>query len=236
MGCEPSTTNRRVDRDILVTMKRIVSFDLDGTLVNGRYGDLVWNHGIPTEYARQFEVSFEAARAYIRGEYEAVGDAALLWYEIDHWLERFGLSVSADDLLTRYEGEIELLPHVEEVLEYLSSTYTLVVASNAARVFVDKELSHTGMGRYFKHTISATTDYKTVKKEGSFFDKLCAFLNVSPLEVVHVGDHPVFDHDVPSSLGIESYFLLPGDTGGSYPALLPGRRTIRDLKELTRLL
>jgi len=34
-------------------MKKIVSFDLDGTLVDAGYGDVVWNHGIPEEYAKR---------------------------------------------------------------------------------------------------------------------------------------------------------------------------------------
>ena len=28
-------------------MKKIISFDLDGTLVHGKYGDIVWNQEYP---------------------------------------------------------------------------------------------------------------------------------------------------------------------------------------------
>ena len=97
-------------------MKKIISFDLDGTLVDAKYGDMVWNHGIPEEYARKYGMSFDEARAIVMDQYRSVGDSDLLWYEIDHWLKRFGLQVSADDLLGRYETFIKLLPGATEVV------------------------------------------------------------------------------------------------------------------------
>src|SRR5512136_1974746 len=73
--------------DIMRSMKKVISFDLDGTLVNARYGDMVWNHGIPFEYSKKFNIPFHEAKTIIRGYYESVGDGDLLWYEIDYWLE-----------------------------------------------------------------------------------------------------------------------------------------------------
>lgn len=215
-------------------MKKIVSFDLDGTLVDAQYGELVWNHGIPTEYSRVHDMPFEDAKHYIRGEYESVGDGDIRWYEIGHWLDRFGLDVPAPVLLDRYEPHIALCPHAREVLEVLGERYTLVIASNAARIFVDKELSHTGLTGFFTRIVSATTDYGLVKKKEEFFQRLCGEMGVSAEDVVHVGDHPVFDHDVPAVLGIESYHV-----DGRYVrngAVSLARRTITDLKELLEVL
>jgi HAD superfamily hydrolase (TIGR01549 family) len=212
-------------------VKKIISFDLDGTLVNARYGDMVWNHGIPLEYSEKYNMSFHEAKGLIRKEYESVGDADLLWYEIDRWLEKFQLSVTSGELLERYESQIEPIPHAREVLEYLGQKYVLVIASNAARIFVDKELDYTGFRRYFTHIISATSDCKMVKKEDKFYRWLCNKLQVSPDEIIHVGDHPVFDHDVPSRAGIESYYLMR-DQSEDDSTDLNGRRTIKSLKEL----
>ena len=46
-------------------------------------------------------------------------------------------------------------------------TYTLIVASNAARIFVDKELSYINLASHFTHIISATSRERPimVKKE-----------------------------------------------------------------------
>jgi len=188
-------------------MKKVVSFDLDGTLVDAKYGDMVWNHGIPEEYSKKYGMSLDEARTAVMDQYSSVGDADLLWYEIGYWLQRFDLPVTADELLDRYEGFIKPLAGAAEVLKVLKDRYVLVIASNAARMFVEKELVCAGLARYFSRVVSATSDYKMVKKEPDFFKKLCSVLGVTEKEIIHVGDHRIFDFEVPSGLGIEAYHV-----------------------------
>lgn len=211
-------------------MKKVISFDLDGTLVDARYGDMVWNHGIPAEYAKAYGMPFDEAKAFVRARYQSVGDGDILWYEIRHWLKWFSLEVDADELLGRYESCISLMPDAAEVLRELRGRYTLVIASNAARIFVEKELAHTGIAGFFSRIVSATTDYGMIKKEEGFFRRLCADMGITSGEMVHVGDHPVFDHDVPSGLGIESYHI--NGHGGDAAE----RRTISGLIDLLEVL
>ena len=144
---------------------------------------------------------------------------------------------TSEELLKRYESQIEPLTYAGEVLEKLDEKYTLVIASNAARCFVEKELDYTGFRQYFTHIVSATTDYKMVKKEEGFYRKLCERLQIMPSDIVHVGDHPVFDYDTPSGLGIESYYLASERTDDSDGiSHLNGRQTIKSLRELLELL
>jgi len=214
-------------------MKKIVSFDLDGTLVDAGYGDVVWNHGIPEEYAKRHSISLDEAKDYIINKYNVIGDIDIRWYEIEYWLKEFDLKVSADELLDRFESHIKPMPHVFEVLNTLCKKYILIVASNAARIFVEKELQYAGLTKYFAHIVSATTDYGIVKKGTEFYQRLCDTLGISPFEMIHVGDHPVFDFDAPLSLGIEAYYIKSQGSAARYKDKAEKNgNTIYSLKEL----
>lgn len=218
---------------IIVAMKKVISFDLDGTLVDARYGDAVWNQGIPEEYAKKYSVPLDEAKEFIINKYRAIGDGNILWYEIQYWLEKFDLPVSTHELLKRFESHIEPLPHARDVLNTLSKKYILIVASNAARIFVEKELHYADLTHFFTHVVSATTDYGMVKKGAEFYKRLCGTLNISPSEIVHVGDHPVFDFDAPLSLGIEAYYLDSQGSGARYQGPVKNNgHVIYNLKEL----
>ena len=179
-------------------MKKIISFDLDGTLVHGKYGNMVWNHGIPQEYSRKYGMPFKEAEQLIRHQYEEVGEANIKWYHIEYWLKRFDLPVSAKTLLDRFESYIEVFPDTKEVLEALKNTYTLIVASNAAQIFVQKELSYANLTSYFTHIISATSDYCMVKRKTRFYESF-VIPYISPYEIVH-GRSSYFDFETPTQL------------------------------------
>jgi putative hydrolase of the HAD superfamily len=207
-------------------MKKVVSFDLDGTLVQGKFGDMVWHHGIPRRYSEKHGIPLEEAQKLILKEYELIGDANLLWYDVEYWITKFGLPVSAHELLETYANHIEVIPHALDVIRDLQTRYRLVIASNAARIFVEKELTHAGLTGYFEYVVSATSDLGMVKKEERFYRTLATNLGVSPSEIVHVGDHRVFDYEVPLSVGIECYHYNPsGISDGSL---------INDLRELLK--
>lgn len=63
-----------------------------------------------------------------------------------------------------------------------------------------------------------------VKKEEGFYRRLCAVLGVSPAEIAHVGDHAVFDFEVPRLAGIDSYHYDP--------AAAPNGLVINDFTDL----
>lgn len=212
-------------------MKKVISFDLDGTLVDIEFGNKVWHEGIGGKFAETYRVDRDLAEEWVRKAYAAIGDRNLVWYDIDYWLRRFNLPVSAADLLDAYSASIRLLPDVKEVLDALVGRYELVIASNAARVFIEKELEKTGIASYFSRIVSATSDYGIVKKDVAFYRRLCSEMAVVADEVVHVGDHPTFDLQIPLEFGIDAYCIV----WEREPAGLVGAdnvRIIHDLKEL----
>lgn len=207
------------------TRPRVISFDLDGTLVDFTYTALVWEVGVPKLYAEKHRISFEEAVSSVTGEYAAVGDSSVKWYDLHYWLQHFGLPAEGPTLMEKHRKEVRLFPEVREVLEALSARYELIVVSNAAREFVEVEVNETGIGKYFSRTFSATSDFRQVKETPEFYHTVCEAIGATPASMVHVGDHYEFDYVVPRKLGMEAYYL--DRNGGARN----GDFTVRTLKE-----
>ena len=210
-------------------MAKIISFDMDGTLVDPEFTDWVWGHGIPTLYAEKAGLPFEEAKGFVVKEYLKVGEGAIEWYDIKYWFRFFQLQESWKVLMERYADKIKVYPDVHPLLERLRDRYPLVLTSNAGREFIHMEMEATGLGRYFNQIFSATSDFGEVKKTAGFYQRICRVLEASPQEIVHVGDHYEFDYLVPGSVGIHAFYLNRSD----------GRRgesIISDLRDLEKRL
>jgi HAD superfamily hydrolase (TIGR01549 family) len=206
-------------------MPKIISFDMDGTLVDPEFTDWVWLQGIPKLYAEKAKISFEEAKHFVVEEYLKVGEGAIEWYDIKYWFHFFQLEESWKILMNRYIDKINVYPDVSPLLESLRDRFQLVLTSNAGREFIDMEMEATGLGRYFERIFSATSDFGEVKKTADFYRRICQILEAEPQDIVHVGDHYEFDYLVPRSLGIRAFYLnRSGEREGDF--------IISDLKDL----
>ena len=203
----------RVDSGI-----KVVSFDVDGTLVSQEFADCVWLRGIPEAYAAKHALSFEHAFEFVKREYDNIGENRIEWYNIRFWLRKFNLKIPYEKLFEKYEAEVKIYTEVESVLKVLKEAgYVLVVNSNAATEFIDFQIQP--IRKYFTHVFSATSDFGELKKSNGHYAQVCEILDVKPQEVVHTGDHFVFDFLNPRRIGITAYYLdrsrdaMPDDNG-----------------------
>lgn len=210
-------------------VKRLLSFDLDGTLVDLAFTDLVWHQGIPELYAQKTGIDLAQAREQVLLEYRKVGDGVLEWYDLAYWFSYFDLPGGWEVLLDQYASQVRVYPEVHEVLSQLQKRYSLIVLSNAAREFIAVEMHQGGLAGYFDLVISATSDFGLVKKSPEFYQKICGLLRIEPHELIHVGDHREFDYQVPRGIGITAFHL--SRRGGR-----AGPDVIRDLKTLPEVL
>ena len=210
-------------------MTRIISFDMDGTLIASEFTDWVWGHGIPTLYAQKMGLPFEGAKEAVEKEYRKVGEGALEWYDIKYWFQFFQLGLDWKTLMERYVDKISVYPDAGPVLNRLKEKFVLVLTSNAGREFIDVEMKATGLSRYFSQIFSATSDFGKVKKTADFYRGICQILGTSPEEIVHVGDHYEFDYLVPQTIGIQAFYL-------DRSARQSGDSIVRDLGELGKRL
>ena len=210
-------------------MTKVVSFDLDGTLIDWTFSESLWYEGISKLYAQRWGLSSEEARREVTRRYDRVGMERLEWYDIKYWWKEFELGGSWTDLVEQCRSEVRAYPEVHEVLEGLHRRSKLMVITNGARELAEVEIEQTGLKHYFDRMFSATSDFGLVKKTGEFYSDILKAIGISPAEMVHVGDNWVFDYLAPRETGIRAFFL---DRDGKHS----GEFVVRNLREFSRQL
>jgi putative hydrolase of the HAD superfamily len=209
---------------------KVISFDLDGTLTDIQFVDSVWLEGIPHLYSLKNGISFEEAKKTVKREYDKVGRGRLEWYDLQHWIEKFGLNVSPRELLTPFEHRIRIFPEVPKVLDELKHRGSrLVIVTNARKEFVDAELGKVRIKNCFEHVFSSTSDFGLIKKTVNLYRRVCSILEIFPQEMIHIGDDRNFDFNVPRRLGILAFHL---DRTGKHR----GKFVIHSLEDLNEKL
>ncbi|MFT4311511.1 MAG: HAD family hydrolase [Candidatus Woesearchaeota archaeon] len=193
-------------------MVKVISFDLDGTLVSEDIDNWLWNEEIPRLYGLRNSISFEDAKKEVFAKYyeELHIKKNKRWFEVEFWFELFELSI--DTFEEDFKKKVNILPDVLDTLSYLSSKYKLVIISNAGHQFMTKKLNLTNLNKYFYNIFSAEKYSNTKKKDEETFVKIASLLGVKPVDMVHIGDSPLYDKDIPESVGVKSYLL---DTNGN---------------------
>ena len=188
-------------------MIEVISFDLDGTLTQPDFGDLVWLDGLPKVYANEKKIPFSSAKKQLINAYDSIGKTKREWYDLAYWIEKLNLSIQPQDLLNQYKDEIKTYPEVTSVVRNLSKKYTLIISSSAMREFISIELMQSKLKSYFSNIFSSTSDTNTVKKNPDFYKMICSKLGISTTNIVHVGDSKRLDYESPRKIGITSFYL-----------------------------
>jgi len=205
---------------------KVVSFDMDGTITDLSFVKSVWLEGIPSLYATKNGISFEDAKKHVITEYAKVGRERLEWYDLGYWTKKLGLDVEPEMVLVSFQNRIRIFPEVNEVLEGCQDKgFKLIIVTNARRAFLNLELEKTGIGHYFDHVFSSTSDFGLIKKAVDVYQKVCSICGIYPAEVVHVGDDQCFDFEIPKKLGITAFYL-------DRTSVASGEWVIHNLREL----
>lgn len=182
---------------------KIVSFDVEGTLVTTDYSYTIWFETIPSLYAATHNMDVALARSKVEDEYRKVGDQRLEWYDIRYWFDKFKLGAPFS-AMEKARSRVSYYPETKEVLNALQGEYILTIASGSPHEFLEHLLMD--IEPYFTRIFSSVSDYGQVKTE-EFYRKMVAELDAKPEQIVHIGDNRQFDFLAPSALGIKSYYL-----------------------------
>lgn len=205
-------------------MIKVISFDLDGTLVTMDYVDAVWLEEIPRLYAKKYGYKFEEAKKIVEKEYLKVGPEALEWYDINYWIRKFELNVSWKEILSRCIDKLKLYPEVRKVLDRLKKNYELILISNAANEFIEIELNVLNLEKYFSHIFSAVSNFNKTKKDEEIYKKIYQDIKIEKDKMVHVGDNYEFDYLAAKKAGIKAFYLDRKEN-------MNGNFVVKDLEE-----
>jgi putative hydrolase of the HAD superfamily len=191
--------------NLLIVMDnvKIVSFDVEGTLVTTDFSYAIWFEAIPQCYAVKNGLDFNSAQALVQEEYEKVGDQRLEWYDVHYWFNKLGLGLP-EPVMAECSSRIAYYPEVSDLLSLLSERYILTVASGSPREFLVHLLKD--IEQHFTKVFSSVSDYKKLKTP-DFYREMCNMLQMNPKQVIHVGDNWQFDFLAPSEVGIQAYYL-----------------------------
>ncbi|MBI2128935.1 HAD family hydrolase [Candidatus Woesearchaeota archaeon] len=187
---------------------KIISFDLDGTLLDKKGFDSVfWFEEIPRLYAKKKKISIKRAKKFVYGEYNKVGNKRLDWYFPSYWFKHFKLKEDHKIIMKDMKRRIKLFPEVKKVLKKLSKKYKLIVVTTSTHEMNEIKLETEGLKGYFSKVFSVTSDFRMTKKNPDVFLKIIKKLKIKKHEIVHVGDTYEDDYIVPRKAGIKAVLI-----------------------------
>jgi putative hydrolase of the HAD superfamily len=174
---------------------KVVSFDLDGTLVDKGFDDAIWLSELPRIYAKQNGLEFSQAQKIFFAEYGKTTPQRLQWYDIGYWFRRMGLKIPARKVVMGMRHRLKLYPDVLPALKKLKRKKArMVVFTNSPRAFTEIKVRAEGLSSYFEKIVCVPSDYRKVKHHRGAFARLARECGVRPSEILHVGDSYELDY------------------------------------------
>ena len=205
---------------------KIISFDVDGTLVDLEYNDLIWFKEIPELVAKKKKIIFKKSLKYVHEEYDKLGEHNLNWYDINYWISYFGLEISPNKIFEKYEPQVQIYPEVIPLLEELKKNFILIVITAMPREFLIPKMKK--LEKYFKFSFSALSDFKELKNS-EIYSKISKALKVRPEQILHIGDHWEFDYLAAQKAGMNVIYLDRSNTK-------KGKFIINSLRETKKII
>jgi len=187
---------------------KVISFDLDGTLVDLDFDLYLWFEELPRLYSEQNGVPLAQAKEMMRSEYDRIGMQRREWYDICFWIRHHNLKVDPQKVVKDLSHKISVFPDALPVLKkFKSQKRRMVVFSNTPKMFLDIKKKVDCLEGFFERTISVYSDYSKIKSNDGVFARLAAELGVETCEILHVGDSYKSDYVPATREGCEAILL-----------------------------
>ncbi|MCG2719959.1 MAG: hypothetical protein L6266_04500, partial [Nanoarchaeota archaeon] len=99
---------------------KIISFDLDETLIDNRpFEDMLWYEEMPKLYAEHHNIPFEKAKIIVTNAYDEIGNNDLNWYKPQFWFKHFNLQSDWQKAIEDLKHKLQVYPGVLDLLKEL---------------------------------------------------------------------------------------------------------------------
>ena len=133
--------------------KPIIMFDMDGTLLDLAFDDLIWNTRLPECHAETHQSTLEESKVILYTFYQQ-HNHTLCWYSSKYWSEKVGVDVL--QLQYDHQDKIAPRPGCFELLEQLKQQgYRCWLLTNADQVGLQLKLENIDLSPYFEVMISS---------------------------------------------------------------------------------
>lgn len=130
-----------------------VLLDMDGTLLDRHFDNVVFEEALPQRYAERHALSFDQARTSLLAMYRSV-EGRLEWTDLAYWSRRVGIDVVA--LHRELDYLIDFLPDAREFLLRLrKSGKRITILTNAHRAGVEIKAAKTCLDRHVDRIVDA---------------------------------------------------------------------------------
>jgi 5'-nucleotidase len=163
-----------------------VLLDMDGTLLDLEFDNVLWNQRVPVRYAQAHGLSLDEAQAVLAAHCDRT-QYTLAYYCLDTWARTTRL-----DLLALHRELTHLIryrPHAASFLGALRAQgKRLVLVTNAHRDSLAIKDEVTGLTANLDAAVSSH-DFAAPKEDGRFWARLAARVSFDPARTVLIDDN-----------------------------------------------